>query len=237
MNSNVIKASLAGVAAVALLAGGTTYASWSDFSIDEGNTVGAGTLTLDVVANPNSSTTFDNLRLAPGQGKDEWVRVVSNDGDSVPNATLAVELLDLQGTEDGCNGNGEVLVDPDCADTASGGEFVRDAQIKVVAYQAPATNRCGTNVQGGGEYTGSGVTGSGLKEYAAITTRSLAAAGGAGSLTFKDSTGADAVLAPGAALCVGSSIVLPQSSDNATQGDSASFSVRFDLVQSNQPAN
>lgn len=86
MNTKVLKASLAGVAAVALLAGGGTYASWSDFSIDEDNTVGAGTLTITAGEDGGTGPTsqFDNVRLAPGQDKDEWTKIVSNDGDSVP---------------------------------------------------------------------------------------------------------------------------------------------------------
>ncbi|WP_380169377.1 SipW-dependent-type signal peptide-containing protein [Jannaschia sp. R86511] len=229
MNRNVIKASLAGVAAVALLAGGTTYASWSDFHIDSGNTVGAGTLTLSAVEESGNGpkSTFDNLRLAPGEGKDEWVKVVSNDGDSVPDATLAVAITDYVGTEDGCNGNGEVLADADCADTDSAGEFGRDAQIRVTAYRVAGLDvDCGNNVAGGGEYSGNGTD-----RYTAIASTPLDSAVSTGSLRFKDSTGADAILEPGDVLCVGSSVTLPASSDNATQGDSGAFSIRFDLVQ------
>lgn len=217
MNRNVIKASLAGVAAVALLAGGTTYASWSDFSIDEGNTVGAGTLTLTAVDGQGTgSSTFDDLRLAPGQGQDQWTKVVSNDGTSVPDATLAVSIIDYVGTEDGCNGNGEVLADPDCAVLSSGGEFGRDAQVVVRAHRVSSlTADCS---QGSAQYT-------------AIATQSLNSAVSTGSLKFKDANGADAILAPGDVLCVGATVSLPASSDNATQGDSGAFSIRFDLVQ------
>ena len=229
MNRNVIKASLAGVAAVALLAGGTTYASWSDFSIDDGNTVGAGTLTLTAMDETGygPKSQFDNLRLAPGQDKDEWTKIVSNDGDSVPDATLAASVTDYVGTEDGCNGNGEVLADSDCADTASGGEFGRDATIRITAYRlASLDSTCGNNVAGGGEFNGNGAD-----KYTAVSTQPLASAVSTGSLKFKDSTGADAVLEPGDVLCVGANVQLPVTSDNATQGDSGAFSIRFDLVQ------
>lgn len=216
MNRNVIKASLAGVAAVALLAGGTTYASWSDFSIDDGNTVGAGTLTLTAVDGQGTgSSTFDDLRLAPGQGEDQWTKVVSNDGDSVPDGTLAVSVIDYVGTEDGCNGNGEVLADPDCAVLSSGGEFGRDAEIVVTAHRVSSL---------------AADCSEGEAEYTALTS-TLASAASTGSLEFKDAAGADAILEPGDVLCVGATVSLPASSDNATQGDSGAFSIRFDLVQ------
>ena len=231
MRSNVLKASLAGVAAVALLAGGTTYASWSDFSVDEGNTVGAGTLTLVAGEQAGNGPTsqFDNLRLAPGEDKDEWVKIVSSDGDSVPNGTLSVDIVDYVGTEDGCAGNSEVLQDADCADTTSGGEFDRWSRIQIRAFRiADQGQECSDRVIGDPWFNN-------RAQYTAIARTRLDQAVDLGSVTFKNAAGEDAVLGAGNALCVGAAVLMPQNATNASQGDSGEFSLRFDLVQTDQP--
>ncbi len=230
MRSNVLKASLAGVAAVALLAGGTTYASWSDFSVDEGNTVGAGTLTLVAGEQAGNGPTsqFDNVRLAPGEDKDEWVKIISSDGDSVPNGTLSVDIIDYVGVEDGCAGNSEVLLDPDCAVLSSGGEFDRWARIQISAFRiADQGQECSDRVIGDPWFNG-------RAQYTAIARTRLDQAVALDGVTFKNAAGEDAVLGAGNALCVGAAVLMPANATNASQGDSGEFSLRFDLVQTDQ---
>ena len=66
MNKKLIKASVAGAAALALAAGGTTFASWSDFGSISDN-LGGGIMISQACPNAGSGSTaldFDNL--APG---------------------------------------------------------------------------------------------------------------------------------------------------------------------------
>lgn len=241
MNSKLVKASLAGTAAVALVISGGTLAAWSDNFTDDGNTVGAGELTLNVVQETGNGPKmgFDNVRLAPADGKDEYVLVSSNDGNSVPNGILQVTIQDLTDDENGCQNNGERDAEAGACDAPGDtGEFSENARIKLTAYRATDTNPnlpgvqkdCGNNVAGGGEYSGTG-TG----KYTAIASQTLDAADAAGPHTFKVSgTGADMVLAPGDALCVGASIVLPGTTGNEVQGDSSSFDLYYELIQTSQ---
>ncbi|WP_380169376.1 SipW-dependent-type signal peptide-containing protein [Jannaschia sp. R86511] len=233
MRSNVLKASLAGVAAVALLAGGTTYASWSDFHVDQGNTVGAGTLTLVAGEQAGNGPTsqFDNVRLAPGEDKDEWVKIVSNNGDSVPNGILSVDVVDYVGTEDGCAGNSEVLLDADCADLASGGEFDRWARFQVTAFRIADQGQACSDVVIGDPWFNN------RAQYTAIARQRMDQAVALDAMDFVDADGDPVVLGPGNALCVGAAAFMPQNATNAAQGDSADFSLRFDLVQTDLPIN
>ena len=57
MNSKLIKGSLAGVAALALAAGGTTMAAWSDFGV-ESTSAGAGILKLNVSTRDGAGSTI-----------------------------------------------------------------------------------------------------------------------------------------------------------------------------------
>ncbi len=225
----ITKATLAGAAAVALAATGSTFAQWSDYAVDEGQNVGAGHLTLNVndESGNGPKSQFDNLKLAPGQGKDEYTLITSNDGDSVPNGTLSAKILDLTNAENGCENNAETDAESGaCA--GEPGEFSDNAMFKMTAYRVSGPNvDCGNNVAGGGEYSGNGVG-----KYTAFASQTLTAAAAAGEKKFTfGGGGSDMVLAPGDSLCVGASIVLPSGAGNNTQGDSSSFDIRYDLVQ------
>ena len=117
MNKKLVRGSLAGVAALALAAGGTTMAAWSDFTDITGNEAGAGVLKLTVGPNTGSDFKFDHVKMAPG-GIDMQrnVYVASNDGDSTPSGRLFISLKDLVGHEDGCDGNAETIDDHGAAD-------------------------------------------------------------------------------------------------------------------------
>src|SRR4051794_31293283 len=68
MNKKIARGSLAGVAVIALLAGGGTFASWSDFDQINGNETAAGHLKLDL----NSTGSINNVggaAMAPGESR------------------------------------------------------------------------------------------------------------------------------------------------------------------------
>ena len=93
MKNKLVKASLAGVAVVAIAAGGTTFSAWSDYDTLEGSQAGAEELTL-VLNEPNTQN-FDNMKLAPGVGNDFEFVVASRQGQTIPNASLRLQLVDL----------------------------------------------------------------------------------------------------------------------------------------------
>ena len=69
MNKKIVRGGLAGVAVLALAAGGSTFASWSDYDQINGNETEAGHLKLDL----NSTGSINNVggnAIAPGQYAD-----------------------------------------------------------------------------------------------------------------------------------------------------------------------
>ena len=79
MNKHIVKGGLAGVAVLALAAGGSTFASWSDYDVLGGSQAGAEELALNL-GEPNSQN-FDNMKLAPGVGSDYEFVVTSRTGE------------------------------------------------------------------------------------------------------------------------------------------------------------
>jgi predicted ribosomally synthesized peptide with SipW-like signal peptide len=226
MNSKLVKGSLAGVACLALAAGGSTLAAWSDFSNITGNEVGAGILKLTVDPNNGSGTVFDNVKMAPGGiNLERNVYVASNDGASTPSGRLFISLKDLVGTEDGCsNGNGELTDDPDCGNTANGGDFVDDALLQVTSYAVNSPGDCTQGYAPAGKVV-TGQHGGSLNWWKTQAPYELT--GNGTSLGGVNRS----YLAPGQGLCVSMSISLATAVDNASQGDSAEFSTWFDLKQ------
>jgi predicted ribosomally synthesized peptide with SipW-like signal peptide len=218
----LIAGAVAGAAALALISGGT-FALWSDFDSIEGNELAAGTLTLEL----GQSTPLDVGNLAPGENKATtvWIASRSDDTAALQNARLTGTLENLVGQEDGCVGNSEIVDDPDCNDTASGGEFPAQAYIQFAFKTAVGPDDCGS---GGGYSAAADRQGT----LAAIEDRPLALgevdpgqgicirieAGLPGGGSGGDSN--DGVDFPGNA-----------DSTNAVQGDSATFDVKFDLTQ------
>lgn len=211
---------VAGVAALALIGGGT-FALWSDFDSIQGNELAAGTLTLEL----GQSTPLDFGKLAPGENKAQtvWIANRSDDTDALQNAELTGSMLNLVGIEDGCNGNSEIVDDADCDDTTSGGEFPDQAYIQFASKPAASATSCA-----GGSY--------GNHKQGTMTA---VAAGGPFVLGEMD---------PDQGICIRVEAGLPgggpggdsndgidfagaASADNATQGDSATFDVKFDLTQ------
>ena len=224
-NSKLVKGALAGVAVVALAAGGNTLASWSDFTQIDGNHAGAGILKLDVGPNAGSEFTFSHVKMAPGGLQQQRnVYVASNDGASTPSGRLFITLKDLVGQEDGCDGNGEIADDPNCSNTSDAGDFVDDALLQVSSYAVNSPGQCTQGYAPAGKQVTPlhGGTLNWWKTQAPWElTGSLAGSGGADR----------SYLAPGEGLCVSMTIDLGYTVDNASQGDDATFNTRFDLQQ------
>lgn len=226
MNKKILKASLAGTAVVALAAGGGTMASWSDFQDLTGNDAGAGVLTLHVDANTGSDFLFDHVKMAPG-GLDAQrnVYVASNDLESTPSGQLYLSLKDVTGHEDGCNGNSEVIADPNCADTTGEGQFIDDAILQVTSYGVNSPGDC-TQSYAPSSKVVTAMYGGSLTQWKSYPAHELTGNG-------IPLGGVDRhYLAPGQGLCVSMSISLAYAADNASQGDDVSFTTHFSLEQS-----
>ena len=238
MNKKLIKASVAGAAAIALAAGGTTFASWSDFAQVDDNSAGAGILRLDLTGGNTDSASigWDNVRMKPGGTEERVMYIASNDGDSVPKGKLKMTISDLLETE----ANGFK------ADKVTPGTGLSDGSLCTTLSEKVAEGgSCGTP----GEF---------LKEGIVTVRYSTPGVLPAGvdpeacdnALSFPDDAstfyrlwdGEDksplnnkqfdmGTVAPGEGVCAIIEIVFPASASNASQGDTASFDMRFDLNQ------
>lgn len=226
MNSKLVKASLAGAAAIALAAGGTTYANWSDFQNVNGNTTAAGHLVLNV--NDSGVDTSQNpLRLAPGENRFVDYYIASNDGQSVPNGELSITLKNLNNHEDGCTSNSEAVAegadpaavgyDPStaCGDSSAGndaGELGSEARMEIIQYGPTSSGVCGNPA-------------------AHSTVQNFAFVNSLENVKLPVIQ-----LAPGDATCVRAIVDLladpsPVAADNKVQGDSMTWDFHFDLEQ------
>ena len=229
MNSKLIKASVAGAAVVALAAGGGTYAAYSDFANVTGNQAGAGTLTLDVGPNAGQDLKFDHVTMAPGGiNAERQVFVTSNNAASTPSANLFISLTHLQGTEDGCDGAQEVIDDHGACNTpgtsSTAGQFINDAVVQWTSYIPDSPGVCNQSYAPGMKVVTPQHGGS-LAQLATQTATTPYQLNGT-SQVYKLP-----YLAPGQGLCVSMDISLPYAASNASQGDSASFDLHFDLLQ------
>lgn len=232
MNSKLIKGSLAGVAVVALAAGSTTFAAWSDFGV-ESSGAGAGILKLDVSQRDAGHLGIEPFNLAPGQNKYQTMFLASADAENVPDGTLTAKiqnLVDIETGPDGtsaCTTNSEAIAEGSpvsgvggnptdlliCDDDA--GELSQEATVQILASApVPDATYCGNSTAAPGFAYGS-------------TTPS-----GVGTLLGR--SGVDfnlGELGPGEGICVKMEMSLPMTATNASQGDEATFEWRFDLVQ------
>jgi predicted ribosomally synthesized peptide with SipW-like signal peptide len=251
MNSKLVKASLAGVAAIALAAGGSTYAAFSDFGDIQGNTIGAGFLKLDLRANgTGSNTPISWGQLAPNNlHTQRMVWVASNDGQSVPSATLSVTFKNLVDTAAPCTTSlGKAAADPGCSvdssDNISGtptqGLLSRVLNVQTQYYPTiadPATCEHNTDFPAGAVSIFPSHHPGDLHDYANQT------------FTLKTSSASNApnlLLAPGHGVCIGidtywgggnDAVAWGGPVDNAAQGDSLKFDMHFDLTQPVDPNN
>ena len=239
MNSKLIKASLAGVAAIAVTTGGTTFAAWSDFGNVDGNTAGAGVLSLNLTSGSGGAAAplaFGDL--GPGESAQRAVYVASSDGDSVPAADLYATFQNVQGFENGCgSSNSEAVADPDCAtevgaaDDGTKGELEKILSFRVQSYQAEDALTC----QG---YLGG--TDSGPMINNVVLPNVLGNLGNPANhntpLLISDVAN-PLEASDGICFVITSYWPLTHTAaqspvlDNAAQGDSMSFDVKFDLIQ------
>ncbi len=208
MNKNIVRGGLAGIAVLALAVGGSTFAQWSDSQTAEDQNAGAGKLVLELKG-PNGIEAVQHAdygNFAPGEGKDVTRFLMSKQGDAVPLADLFVTMRGLQNADNGCSSDSEDTAESGACtgETTSGGEFGKDAQIKVEA-SGPTTSNCG-NVS-----------------YSTVYN---------GNLNQLHNNQVDlGAVDNGEGICMRSTVTLPYSSGNDTQGDSANWDWQFDLVQ------
>lgn len=210
MNSKLIKGSLAGVAAVALAAGGTTFAAWSDFGV-ESTGAGAGILKLDVSTRDGAGSTIKPFKLAPGQNKFQEFYLASADADNVPVGALTAKIENLVDSEDdlaACTTNSESEAEGGPCGTV--GELSSQATVQVLVSDP---------VAGASSCPNTGI-------YHSTTP------GGTGTLAQQPAkTFSLGNLSAGQGICVRMEMSLPTSATNASQGDLVAFDWRFDLEQ------
>ena len=227
MNKKLMKGSLAGVAALALVAGGGTFASWSDFHEDTNNTVGADVLALTV--DESATKRFDDVKLAPGEERDIAFYVASRNGTTVPDADLTMTIKNLVPSENGCDSNSEAYAESggsisDKSDSAApcnqGGDGQFDEQSLYYVQSAKVSDPadCTTSTT--------------------MPTRQSNIRLSQANNQPVDLLGSGDVLAGGEGVCVLAHVFMPDNvaqygfaADNKSQGDQATFDVRFDLTQ------
>lgn len=225
MNRKLVIGAVAGVAAVALAYGGSTYSAWSDFGDVTGNQADAGHLVLNL----NSTGSINNVggqSIAPGQFRTIDFFVASADLDGVPTADLSFQIKNLVDLENGCSGNGEPAVDATCADTNDPGEFSGQAYMRI-RYSDPADVGDITFANNNCAAPSGYINSVGYSPASDNTTTHyprLGALAGSGNHALGTLTG-------GQGVCIRVDLGLDPDATNATQGDSSTFDMRYDLVQ------
>jgi hypothetical protein len=222
MNRKLVIGAVAGVAAVALAYGGSTYSAWSDLGTVMGNEVDAGHLVLNL----DSTSTISNVggnSLAPGHNSTIDFFIASADLDGVPEADLSFRLTNLVDHENSCSG-GESAVD-NCA-SGDPGEFSGQGYMRV-RYTDPtdvsnitfANNQCTSSAGGYVNSVGySPANDNDTEHFPKLAS-------------FSNVDSPLGTLSGGQGICVRVDVGLPLSATNATQGDSSTFDVQYDLVQ------
>lgn len=233
MNRKLVLGGAAGIAAIALAVGGTTYSAWSDFGSINDNNVGASMLKLDLSNRDGSGVVPMNFhKFAPagltaghdpaaaGQTQNVWI--ASSSAESAPVGDLTVAVSNLKDQEDGCTTNSEAVAEGknpssagyDAATACGGanqGELSQQLGLNVVAWRAADAATCHTNAAADG-----------------ATSHQVYI----GSLNnMNDPSYAVGPLAPGQGMCLSISAVLPPTATNAVQGDSSTFDLDFTLTQ------
>lgn len=253
MNRKFLLAGVTGVVAVALAAGGSTFSALSDFGNIRGNSVGAGFLKLDLNAG-HGSAPLNYGSLAPGMNQFHTIWVASNDGQSVPNATLSVTFKNLVDTAAPCSTSlGKASADAGCTvdpnTDAIGGTPTSGNLSKMLTFQTQYYPQI-TDPQ-----TCQATLANSYPTYNSILPADhpgdmYESATAGTTYQLKDAAGtAPLVLAPGQGVCIGIGafwalsptypLGVPNHTnaaypvDNAAQGDSMTFDTHFDLNQVN----
>ena len=232
-NKKILGAVGAGVVALSL-AGGGTFAIWNDYAVVTGNEAHAGALTL----NAERESMTSGL-LAPGENKVTYRYVASRSDNTtaLENAVLSISIDNVKSTDDGCTSNtekeDEVANGYSQLCDANGGAAYEQAGTGHFADQAWLQIRAGS-VQSEDACNDSAAT----SPKGQMTLASWEAAA---PLTLAE-------LDPDQGVCIAFELGLPDGrgshsdapgidfagtadTDNAVQGDSAKFDVRYDLQQ------
>lgn len=225
MNSKLVKGGLAGVACLALAAGGATYSAWSDFQQVNNNETDAGHLVLNL----NGTGTISNVggtAIAPGESRTIDMYVASADLAGVPLADLSVKFQHLVNKENGCTSNSEIAEDPNCADPNDTGEFGQEGYVRV-RYTDPApTNQitfASNNCSAPSGYIHS-------VDYTPASDNDTTHYPRLGAFTAAGNHALGS-LAGGQGVCIRFDIGLDPTADNKVQGDSSTWDMQYDLVQ------
>jgi predicted ribosomally synthesized peptide with SipW-like signal peptide len=164
----------------------------------------AGSGTLTVSANRQAEVTTADVSIAPGSSSRQAYYVV-NDAASDVNGLINGVITVGQDLENGCNDPETAAGDKSCA--WNEGEFSGLADVTV--YSAfTAADECDATLSANAE--------------------------SAGKLNSGTRVQGQAPVVPGAGVCVVLEISLPDSVDNAVQGDSSNFTATFTLEQVTQ---
>jgi predicted ribosomally synthesized peptide with SipW-like signal peptide len=251
VNRKLVLGVLSGLAAIGLAIGGSTYAAFSDFGEVDGNVVAAGFLKLNVQAGDSADAALGFGQVMPGTSSRRVIWASSDDGSSVPDATLYLTLHNLVDRAGQCDiSNGKAIGENDsgisgctiAGETVSGtpaqGNLSRVLTFQL-AYYPDITDAASCAATTGTEsHTAM------LIEKPCNLHASATADDGRGTrhqVLAADGTTA-VTLAPGTGACIGIAATWPQDGDvvvpspdhpidDAAQGDSLSVDIRFDLVQ------
>jgi predicted ribosomally synthesized peptide with SipW-like signal peptide len=252
MNRKLILGAVAGVAAIGLAVGGTTYAAYSDFGDVNGNSIGAGILKLDLTSGTGgAATAFSFGNLAPDNlNSNRAVYIASSDGSSVPPADLYVTLQNVKNYDNGCSSASEAQDDPGCltadktsadpakqaADDGTQGELARVLNVRVESFASTSAAQCAGY---------SGGAGTGAVINSAVVDNEVGALADPANLNHQVLISDPAhPLTAGQGVCLVFFTYWPKTqdpahsydgatlpTDNAAQGDSLTFDAHFDLTQ------
>lgn len=235
MNSRLVKAALAGVAALTLAAGGGTFASWSDFGSIADNNVRAGVLALQLSDGDGGVVTpIDFGGLYPGQTSDMpaalWI--ASNKADSAPNGNLLVTIQSIRDYENGCGSASETALDPTCTssspgDGTLGGELSQQLLTTLTASFADSPAQCVAYPTTYAQLYDP----AGDPSHAAVWTNRSVQQLALNTLSDVQ-VGLAKALGPGHGVCLYFRQFLPMGSTDSIQSDSVKYNLKFDLVQS-----
>lgn len=223
MNKKLLKASIAGTAALALAAGGSTFAAWSDFGV-ESTEAGAGYLRLSVDTLTKAGANVKPFQLEPGDPEDPQTNkfqefyLSSADSGNTPAGNLTMKIKTLVDNEDQptCTTSSEAVAEGGVCGGANQGELSRQAKVQILKA-APVGGTCPST---------------GYASVSPSVNRQFL-------FDLQNDEITLGTLAPGQGMCVRMEMALEHTTamingtnaNNLTQGDDASFDVEFTLDQ------
>lgn len=201
------KAGVAGVAALAIAAGGGTYALWSDYAVIDDNATSADRLSLSAT----EVNGFDDATrpLSPGERADFASTVTGRvGGGDITTARAYMTIQNVTDLENGCGSQTERDLD-NCAADGDEGEFSDNAVFTLTRYNSSCATRTGTTPN--------------QVIFKASDARTL------GSLENQRVLLGD--MKNGDQFCLVKALSLPGSTGNEVQTDSVDFDFKYDLVQ------